>query len=182
MSQVYYNLVGEPKSDRIRIIASKIEDNPFNFAQSTLGPALSSRKYIGSGVQAGASACVAGFAVQFLGTVEEYEDMRLKYTWRDAHLFRDYLGAYDSDACDVERYANILLGLPSEWASSIYTTMWPTKWLDPLEEFIAMPTFTPQYKGEKEFSFDNFFFPQAKDAAFFLRRLADHFDNKTHVW
>ena len=177
MSQVYYNLVGEPKSDRIRIVADKIEENPFNFAQSTLGPALSNRKYIGSGVQAGASACVAGFAVQFLGTVGGYEKMRRDHLTRSMYLFRD-----GSGACDVERYASILLGLPSEWANVIYTTMWPAKWLDPLEIFEPVPSFASPYEDkEKDLVFNNFFFPQSYDASFFLRRLADHFDDKTHV-
>ena len=135
MSPLYPNLVGEPKPDRIRIIANKIEENPFNFSQSTLGPALSSRGYIGSGVQAGTSSCVAGFAVQFFGTVEEYEGIRRDYANSKIYLFRDSLGV-----CDVERYASLLLGLPSEWANSIYTSMWPRAWLENLEYFAPLPT------------------------------------------
>ena len=129
--------VGEPKPDRIRIVADKIEDNPFWFNQCSLGPSFAHRKHIGTGVGddhlpggnhcpvTKGNACVAGFAVQYLGNLEEYEEIRREFASRGVSLFRDGLGG-----CDVEKYSTILLGLPSEWANAIYTTMWPAHWLN----------------------------------------------------
>lgn len=173
--QEFADLVGDPKTDRIRIIADKIEKHPFYFCQSTLGPAQANRKHIGSGISTGSSACVAGFTVQFLGTVDGYEGMKLEFLQRGVDFFRD--DAYGSvyGQCDVERYASVLLGLPSEWAKAIYTTVWPRSWINESVELEPSPIINSTYWSGRNL------YPKSNDAAFFLRRLADHLEDKTRV-
>lgn len=140
----------------IRFIADTIELHADLYRQHLFGDSQDNPEIAGTGVSCGSPCCVAGFVVQFLGNNEDF--------------CNDYFRINLSSECTwkVWDYARDLLSLPYSWSCVIFEkSVWPSYWFD------------PEYKGRFYNKNYNVCYkhPDAKEAVFFLRRLADQFES-----
>ena len=150
----------KPNTAGLRFIASCIDQYPDNFLQSHWGESEYDADVAGSGVSCGTPCCIAGFAVQFLGSEEGYR----KCTPNNKRLL------------PTGTYARHLLGLNPPWELALFFERWPNAWLtskkiDP----------TDSSNVNSMMSWEDAFTPTPKDAAIILRRLADQFEEEFGV-
>ena len=104
----------KPNVQGIRFVADAILQYENKFSHASWGGALSNgRNVAGTGASCGSTACVAGFTVQFLGDVTEWEKLM-----------------FQSRCFAISEYALHLLKLGEEWNESLFYS-WPKEWLNP---------------------------------------------------
>lgn len=153
----------KPNVNGIRFVADAILQYHDKFDHGSWGAAISLgvSSVVGSGTLCGTAACVAGFAVQFLGNRGEWEKLK------------KVSGNY---YC-VSEYALYLIKLEDDWGDSLFYS-WPRKWLNP--EIAITVTETP-IGDREEGEDDDFFWPTAEEAHHVLHRLADQFEEEAKV-
>lgn len=160
-----------PNVEMIRRVADLIEQYPELYTQCSLGVTTQHTYFAGRGMRDNEPSCVAGIAVQYFGNPVELQKSDIPTHQIDEGEFHRRILA------PAERYAMNLLGLPLEWAFAIFTINWPIQWF--LEEVDELKPF-PNGGGEVGTHPDNpWIVPTASQGAFFLRRLADQFEDKT---
>ena len=143
-------------ADAILQYHDKFDHGAWGAALGTMGTSVA-----GSGTLCGTPACVAGFAVQYLGKRDQWEKLR---------------NASSSYYC-VSEYALYLMKLDGKWGDSLFYS-WPRKWLNP--EIAITVTETPIGDREEDED-DDFFWPNAEEAHHVLHRLADQFEEEAKV-
>ena len=159
----------------LRFVADAIEANQLAYAQWAWGASVRNSEVAGTGVSCGTPACVAGFAVQFLGHPEV---CKAKFE----------IGG-DSISTIMMSYAGHLLGLPKEWARAIFRHgEWPLHWVyEPEHEFWdSCSDRTKRISPSTKLRIGSYFSgivrtPDPYQAATFLRRLADQFEAEQGV-
>ena len=141
----------KPNVQGIRFVADTIELNQNMYEQGSWGESDNHTKVAGTGMSCGTPACIAGFAVQFLGNPEEYEDNV------------DYMGGSRSPT--TSNYATYLFGLDGDWSYALFESYWHSQWLEDGE--------LKPLSGDGD---ANSFEPSGADAVRILRRLADQFE------
>ena len=151
----------------LRFIADAIEMNGKMYNQGVYG-ICDRPELAGTGLQCGTPCCVAGFAVLLLGDKEELLNecapLRDKYS-KTNHINHWKLG--------LSIYASKLLGLSKLWKRAVFDyPSWPEAWVD--ENYTDKLKLLPDrpcigYRMVK---------PNAEQAASFLRRLADQFEQE----
>ena len=164
----------------LRFIADAVEKNGDHYVQFGWGAGIHKLDAAGSGVSCGTPACVAGFAVQFLGNPKDYE------VW-----FKN-----DRDnRFSMIGYAQDLLGLPEEWTDAIFRNgEWPLHWVyEPKhrfwdnwesynrEKFVSSKLYPIPRGRSVNYDTEGVRTPNHKQAATFLRRLADQFEAEQGV-
>ena len=143
----------KPNVQGIRFVADMIELHQNMYHQGMWGDSDENIEIAGTGISCGTPACIAGFAVQFLGNREEYEKNC------------DY--ADGSWSHITPNYATYLFGLDDNWSDCLFEHFWHSQWLeDGKLEPLA---------GDDD---DNSFQPSYIDAVRILRRLADQFEEE----
>ena len=137
----------------LRFVADAIESNQDDYEQSEWGLGSREPSAAGAGISCETPACVAGFTVQFLGNFEEYATRKLSNSFSPDILVD---------------YAQELLGLPPSWADAIFRYgTWPNHWVYPPKKDARLYAFCI-----------GTIIPTAMEAAEFLRRLADQFEQE----
>ena len=141
----------KPNIQGIRFVADMIELNQNMYDQGVWGSSDECTEIAGTGISCGTPACIAGFAVQFLGNPNEYEENV------------DYTGGGWSHA--TPNYATYLFGLDDDWSSSLFESYWNSQWLKDGE-------LKPLFGDDDDYSFE----PSDVQAVRILRRLANQFE------
>lgn len=158
----------QPNVAAIRFIASCIQHYPDNYYQGSWGSSEFNAKLAGVGPACGTPCCIAGFAVQFIGSPKGYISIGgLLISEKGRALY------------PVSTYASKLLGLTYGWYSILFSERWPNCWLD---EDIPLPVDLSDEQGinmvlNVRMGAILSFRPTPEQAVFVLNRLADHFEN-----
>lgn len=140
-----------PNTNAMRFIADCIRIDSLLFDHGSFGESECDTDVAGTGTSCETPACVAGFAVQFLGNPVEYGKRPF--------------------SLDPSKYAAHLLGLSHKWSDEIFNIgLWPEEWLDS-----EMPIIL---ESDRAICYDKYKLPTALEAEDFLNRLADQFDKE----
>ena len=149
----------------IRFIADAIEMNDKMYDQYNFGSVWKEPELAGTGLQCNTPCCVAGFTVLLLGDEKGLKEEQDRVILTKPSLYRKNLYKVG-----LSNYAKSLLGITVEWSKSIFDcATWPAIWADE-DSTIKLVT-------ERNYDCD-FIYPTAEQAAFFLRRLADQFEEE----
>ena len=151
----------------LRFIADVLEMNTHKYSQNSFGESWEKPEVAGTGFNCDTPACVAGVAVQFLG---DEEGLRKHQKWaHDNAPIAPFDYKKNFDKLGLTKYAQELLGLPEDWTRAMFDyASWPSTWCRKNNSRITPNRWLNGKLKE----------PNAEQAATFLRKLAEQFEQE----